>query len=183
MYQMSKNLNRPFFIEVLTEISVKYAKDGLEAKEDDEEDTGDNILTMLLKPSYTTQDSSKTQHDENFFHEDEGGSQHEEDEEEDQYHSRKYLRSPDFDNRKISLLKKDLVRIKSSPIPNGNPGYHHEEKVWEIKDSLRKKIRREQNTNHSPRPSRRPSLRKTSGTNIAEIGLDFLTDKYFINKV
>ena len=74
MYQMSKNLNRPFFIEVLTEISVKFAKDGLEVKEDDEEDTGDNILTMLLKPSYTTQDSSKTQHDENFFHESEGGS-------------------------------------------------------------------------------------------------------------
>ena len=61
MYQMSKNLNRPFFIDVLTEISVKYAKDGLEVKEDDEEDTGENILTMLLKPSYTTQDSSKTQ--------------------------------------------------------------------------------------------------------------------------
>ena len=74
MYQMSKNLNRPFFIEVLTEISVKYAKDGLEVREDDDVDTGDNILTMLLKPSYTTQDSGKTQHDENFFHEDEGGS-------------------------------------------------------------------------------------------------------------
>merc|ERR1712179_332081 len=161
-------------IEVLTEISVKYAKDGLEVRED--EDTGDNILTMLLKPSYTTQDSGKTQHDENFFHEDE--------EEEDQYHSRRYLRSPDYDNRKISLLKKDLVRIKSSPIPNGHQGYQHEEKIWEIKDSLRKKIRRENNANPSSRPSsRRPSLRRTSGTNIAEIGFEFLTDKYFQNKV
>ena len=56
MYQLSKNLNRPFFIEFLTEVSVKYAKDGLQELEE-EEDHGDNILTMLLKPSYTTQDS------------------------------------------------------------------------------------------------------------------------------
>jgi len=82
------------------------------------------------------------------------------------------------------LLKKDLVRIKSSPIPNGHQGYQHEEKIWEIKDSLRKKIRRENNANPSSRPnSRRPSLRRTSGTNIAEIGFEFLTDKYFQNKV
>ena len=57
MYQLSKNLNRPFFIEFLTEVSVKYAKEGLQELEEEEEDHGDNILTMLLKPSYTTQDS------------------------------------------------------------------------------------------------------------------------------
>ena len=74
MYQLSKNLNRPFFIEFLSEISMKHAKNGLEIKEDDDEDSGDNILTMLLKPSYTTQDSSKAQPEENLFYEDEGAS-------------------------------------------------------------------------------------------------------------
>lgn len=58
----------------ISEISMKHAKNGLEIKEDDDEDSGDNILTMLLKPSYTTQDSSKTQPEENLFYEDEGAS-------------------------------------------------------------------------------------------------------------
>ena len=66
MYQLSKNLNRPFFIDFLTAISVKYVKNDLSIEtETDAEDTGDSILTMLLKPSYTTQetqDSDRTQH-------------------------------------------------------------------------------------------------------------------------
>ena len=75
---MSKNLNRPFFIEFLTEVSVKFANNGLSELELDPElnpDTGDNILTMLLKPSYTTQDSGTTQVDnhDQVYHEDEGG--------------------------------------------------------------------------------------------------------------
>ena len=56
MYQLSKNLNRPFFMEFLTSISLKYASTGLAME--DPEDEGDNLLTMLLKPSYTTQDSN-----------------------------------------------------------------------------------------------------------------------------
>ena len=56
MYQLSKNLNRPFFMEFLTNISVKYASTGLSME--DPEDEGENLLTMLLKPSYTTQDSN-----------------------------------------------------------------------------------------------------------------------------
>ena len=56
MYQLSKNLNRPFFMEFLTSISVKYASTGLSME--DPEDEGENLLTMLLKPSYTTQDSN-----------------------------------------------------------------------------------------------------------------------------
>ena len=56
MYQLSKNLNRPFFMEFLTSISVKYGSTGLTME--DPEDEGDNLLTMLLKPSYTTQDSN-----------------------------------------------------------------------------------------------------------------------------
>ena len=55
MYQLSKNLNRPFFIDFLTAISVKYVKNDLSECDTDPEDTGDSILTMLLKPSYTTQ--------------------------------------------------------------------------------------------------------------------------------
>ena len=75
---MSKNLNRAFFIEFLTEVSVKFANNGLSELELDPElnpDTGDNILTMLLKPSYTTQDSGNTQVDnhDQVYHEDEGG--------------------------------------------------------------------------------------------------------------
>ena len=61
MYQLSKNLNRPFFMEFLTSISVQYVDTGLSEPETDPHDAGDNILTMLLKPSYTTQDSEKTQ--------------------------------------------------------------------------------------------------------------------------
>ena len=56
MYQLSKNLNRPFFMEFLTNISVKYVTTGL--SQEDPEDAGDSLLTMLLKPSYTTQDSN-----------------------------------------------------------------------------------------------------------------------------
>ena len=42
-------------MELLSSISFEYVKTGLEEPESDTEETGDNILTMLLKPSYTTQ--------------------------------------------------------------------------------------------------------------------------------
>ena len=55
LYQMSKNLNRPFFMDFLTCLSVRYS---LRRDEDDSDsDSGDNLMTMLLKPSYTAQDS------------------------------------------------------------------------------------------------------------------------------
>lgn len=87
------------------------------------------------------------------------------------------------------MLKKDLVRIKSSPIPRG---HQHEEQVWEVKESLRKKQRRERNNDHSLGPpgrsragSRRASLRSPGGGggNIAEVGLEILTHEYFRNKM
>lgn len=74
MYQLSKNLNRPFFMELLSSISFEYVKTGLEEPESDTEETGDNILTMLLKPSYTTQDSEKTQHEMDNLYDDDDGS-------------------------------------------------------------------------------------------------------------
>jgi len=58
LYQLSKNLNRPFFMDFLTDLSVRYTDKEL-CKDDDPEDRGDNLMSMLLKPSYTTQDSSK----------------------------------------------------------------------------------------------------------------------------
>jgi len=58
LYQMSKNLNRPFFMDFLTTLSVRYA-DKAYTEDFTSDDEGDNFMTMLLKPSYTTQDSEK----------------------------------------------------------------------------------------------------------------------------
>merc|ERR1712045_558253 len=62
LYQMSKNLNRPFFMDFLTQLSVRYSirRD----EEDTDSDTGDNFMTMLLKPSYTAQESMKSEAEE-----------------------------------------------------------------------------------------------------------------------
>ena len=76
LYQLSKNLNRPFFMDLLTQLSVRFTD---ESRNDDyEEDPndsggigynpvnnphhtlpGDNLLSMLLKPSFTTNESEK----------------------------------------------------------------------------------------------------------------------------
>ena len=56
---MSKNLNRPFFMDFLTCLSVRYTLRGDDI--DTDSDTGDNLMTMLLKPSYTAQDSTKSE--------------------------------------------------------------------------------------------------------------------------
>jgi len=58
LYQMSKNLNRSFFMDFLTQLSVRYSL--RQDVEDSDSDTGDNLMTMLLKPSYTAQDSTKS---------------------------------------------------------------------------------------------------------------------------
>jgi len=58
LYQMSKNLNRPFFMDFLTTLSVRYS-DKAFCDDFDSDDEGDNFMTMLLKPSYTTQESEK----------------------------------------------------------------------------------------------------------------------------
>ena len=82
-------------------------------------------------------------------------------------------------NRKVSVLKKELLQIKTSEVPQG---HKHEEKVWEVKENLRKKIRRETNSAHSLSRSRRPSLRRpsASGTNFTDIGLELLTQDFFL---
>ena len=69
---------------------------------------------------------------------------------------------------------------------------HSTTQVWEVKESLRKKQRRERNNDHSLGPpgrsragSRRASLRSPGGGggNIAEVGLEILTHEYFRNKM
>jgi len=57
LYQLSKNLYRPFFMDFLTTLSIRH-----EAMKDDpekggDEDTGDNLLNMVMRPSYTVQES------------------------------------------------------------------------------------------------------------------------------
>merc|ERR1719411_1287103 len=59
LYQMSKNLNRPFFMDFLTMLSIRISEQGDQV--DTDSDTGDNWMTMLLKPSYTAQDSQMSQ--------------------------------------------------------------------------------------------------------------------------
>lgn len=64
LYQLSKNLNRPFFMDFLTQLSIRYTeKSAVLVDEEDPEDAGDNLVSMLLKPSYTTQESEKFEDD------------------------------------------------------------------------------------------------------------------------
>lgn len=66
LYQLSKNLNRPFFMDFLTQLSIRYTEKSAVVDEEDPEDsglTGDNLVSMLLKPSYTTQESEKDPQD------------------------------------------------------------------------------------------------------------------------
>jgi len=57
LYQLSKNLNRPFFMDFLASLSVRYAD--IRNCEDGELDGGDNFVSMLLKPSYTSVEEEK----------------------------------------------------------------------------------------------------------------------------
>jgi len=61
LYQLSKNLNRPFFMDLLTQLSVRFTDETRKEDEEDPLDSGDDLLSMLLKPSFTTQDSDKLQ--------------------------------------------------------------------------------------------------------------------------
>ena len=40
MYQLSKNLNRPFFVDFLTHLSIRYTESGGKLDEEDPEETG-----------------------------------------------------------------------------------------------------------------------------------------------
>eukprot|EP00090_Calanus_glacialis_P014519 TRINITY_DN23321_c0_g1_i1.p1 TRINITY_DN23321_c0_g1~~TRINITY_DN23321_c0_g1_i1.p1 ORF type:complete len:250 (-),score=26.19 TRINITY_DN23321_c0_g1_i1:511-1155(-) len=62
LYQLSKNLNRPFFMDLLSHLSVRYTDESRnDEDEEDPSDSGDNLVSMLLKPSYTTQESEQEQ--------------------------------------------------------------------------------------------------------------------------
>lgn len=57
LYQLSKNLYRPFFMDFLCTLSTMHdeTKDNPELGGDD--DTGDNLLSMVMRPAYTMQES------------------------------------------------------------------------------------------------------------------------------
>ena len=59
LYQLSKNLNPPFFLEILSEISLKFSLDEAEDSDDESGLAEENLMSMLLKPSYTAQESEK----------------------------------------------------------------------------------------------------------------------------
>ena len=40
LYQLSKNLNRPFFVDFLTHLSIRYTESGGKLDEEDPEETG-----------------------------------------------------------------------------------------------------------------------------------------------
>ena len=44
LYQLSKNLNRPFFVDFLTHLSIRYTESGGKLDEEDPEETGWNFL-------------------------------------------------------------------------------------------------------------------------------------------
>ena len=73
---MSKNLSRPFFMDFLTCLSVRFSEKGEDFDTDSDNGidpaarsyfgnylmiAGDNLMTMLLKPSYTAQDSQMSE--------------------------------------------------------------------------------------------------------------------------
>ncbi|XP_040576862.1 innexin inx2-like [Lepeophtheirus salmonis] len=51
LYQLSKNINRKFFMDFLQSVVRKVDPEQMR------DDTGDNIMEMMLKPSYKSQDS------------------------------------------------------------------------------------------------------------------------------
>ena len=52
LYQLSKNLNRPFFVDFLTHLSIRYTESGGKLDEEDPEETGwifSNVLKIIQK--------------------------------------------------------------------------------------------------------------------------------------
>lgn len=46
-------------MDFLTQLSIRYTEKSAVVEEEDPDDQGDNLVSMLLKPSYTTQESEK----------------------------------------------------------------------------------------------------------------------------
>ena len=47
LYQLSKNLNRPFFMDFLTQLSIRYTEKSAVLDEEDPEDAGRDQLTLI----------------------------------------------------------------------------------------------------------------------------------------
>ena len=57
LYQLGKNLNRYFFVEFVTRLSDLEEREGAAVKGD--EDEGDTIIDMFIKPAYDESDTLK----------------------------------------------------------------------------------------------------------------------------
>ena len=49
LYQLSKNLNRPFFVDFLTHLSIRYTDKGGTLDEEDPEESGEAIAIYFHK--------------------------------------------------------------------------------------------------------------------------------------
>lgn len=59
-------------MDLLTHLSVRYTDESRDDEdEEDPSDSGDNLVSMLLKPSYTTQESEKGQPNGRIYDDDE----------------------------------------------------------------------------------------------------------------
>lgn len=113
LYQLSKNLNRPFFMDFITSLSMLYVTKG--PLEEDPEDSGDNFMSMLLKPSYTSQESEVKEKEK----EDDGGqdSEDEEDDEEDEEPEKPEKKSLDKPDSKSPRKGKDDDDDEENGVP------------------------------------------------------------------
>ena len=85
-------------------------------------------------------------------------------------------------NRKITNIRHELVQIKHTEIPRG---LSHEQKVWEVKDSLRKKIRRDRNADISSGRSLCPSRSSSRRSSRAKSGdgMELLVQEFIVRKL
>jgi len=161
---MSKNLNRPFFMDFLAQVSLRFVEETPESEEDD--DTGDNLMSMLLKPSFTVQEANEVANvdDEESSN---GGDN-------DQASLSRKGSQGEFRKHKTEIrkLKKELLEIRHTEVPRKGRGSEHEIRIMDMNHELRRKQREER------RASLRVPSRSSSPKNLTPSwgeGLDLLS--------
>jgi len=164
LYQMSKNLNRPFFMDFLAQVSLRFVEEAPDSEEDD--DTGDNLMSMLLKPSFTVQEANEVANvdDEESSN---GGDN-------DQVSPSRKGSQGEFRKHKTEIrkLKKELLEIRHTEVPRKGRGSEHEIRIMDMNHELRRKQREER------RASLRVPSRSSSPKNLTPSwgeGLDLLS--------
>jgi len=165
LYQMSKNLNRSFFMDFLGQVSIRFVDEVVESDEDN--DAGDNLMSMLLKPSYTAQESKEATSvgDEESSN---GGD-------EDQASPSRRGSQAEFRKHKTEIrkLKKELLEIRHTEVPRKGRGFEHESRIMDMNHELRRKQREERRA--SLRVPGRSSSPKCQLTPSWGEGLDLLS--------